>query len=313
MSLVLVVIGLLSGTFPIHWYDYLAILQGDQSLPAYTVVMDLRAPRVYNAFVTGGLLALAGVLMQVLLRNPLAEPYVLGVSGGASVVVLLLMLAGMSGIVLHAGAFAGAFSSMLLVFVLARGEGSWTPTRLLLTGVVLAAGWGAVITFLLSIAPEHNLRGMLFWLMGDLSYAHATWLTLLVLSIGLTLGLLQARSLNLLATGQLHAKTLGVAVERLQWQLFALASLLTAVAVMQAGSIGFIGLIVPHVLRLAGLHDHRYLLPASVMTGGGLLVVADALARSLFITVALPVGVITALLGVPVFLWLLRYHARQRP
>jgi iron complex transport system permease protein len=224
-----------------------------------------------------------------------------------------LMLAGMSGIVLHAGAFAGAFLSMLLVFVLARGAGSWTPTRLLLTGVVLAAGWGAVITFLLSIAPEHNLRGMLFWLMGDLSYAHATWLGMLVLLLGLTLGLLQARALNLLATGQLHAKTLGVEVERLQWQLFALASLLTAVAVMQAGSIGFIGLIVPHVLRLAGLHDHRYLLPASVTTGGGLLVVADALARSLFITVALPVGVITALLGVPVFLWLLRHHARQRP
>ncbi len=301
-----IALGLLSGSYHISATEYWTILHGQSESAAARVVFDLRLPRVLSGFTTGALLALAGVLMQVLLRNPLAEPYVLGISGGSSVAVLLCMLGGFTGISIHASAFGGALLSMLLVFALARGAGSWTPTRLLLTGVILASGWGAVITLILSAAPEHNLRGMLYWLMGDLSYAQGAGYTVLVLLIALVLSFLQARPLNLLSLGHLQAQTLGVAVVRLQWQLFVLASILTAVAVMQAGSIGFVGLIIPHLLRLAGLHDHRFLLPGAVLAGSSFLIVADTLSRSLFVNISLPVGVFTALLGVPIFLLLLR-------
>ena len=306
ICLLSITLGLLSGNYHIAATEYWSILLGQTDSAAARVVLDLRLPRVLNGFSTGALLALAGVLMQVLLRNPLAEPYVLGISGGASVAVLLCMLGGFTGISIHASAFSGALLSMLLVFALARGTGSWTPTRLLLTGVILASGWGATITLILSAAPEHNLRGMLYWLMGDLSYAQATGYSLPVLLVALLFSFLQARPLNLLSLGHLQAQTLGIAVARLQWQLFVLASILTAVAVMQAGSIGFVGLIIPHLLRLAGLHDHRFLLPGAVLAGGSFLIVADTLSRSLFVNISFPVGVFTALLGVPVFLLLLR-------
>jgi iron complex transport system permease protein len=312
VSLLSLAVSLLSGSYPISGHDYLAMLNGNIDTPAYFVLHDLRWPRAVTAFTTGGLLALAGVLMQVLLRNPLADPYVLGISGGASVFALFGMWLGLSATIVHLGAFAGALLSMLLVFALAHGRGVWTATRMLLTGVVLASGWGALISFVLSIAPEQNLRGMLFWLMGDLSYAQLSWPSLLILLGGLGLALLWARALNILAIGSVQAKTLGVPVERLHWQIFLLASLLTAVAVMQAGSIGFIGLIIPHLLRLAGLHDHRWLLPAAVAAGGSLLLLADTLTRSLYTQVSLPVGVFTALVGVPIFLYLMQRHESQR-
>jgi iron complex transport system permease protein len=285
--------------------EYLGVVEGQRHDLAWQVVHQLRLPRALQAFVTGGLLAAAGTLLQLLLRNPLAEPYVLGISGGASVFALLAMLAGFTGLVVPASAFVGALLSMLLVFGLARGRHSWTPTRLLLTGVVLATGWGAIISFILSIAPQGQLRSLLFWLMGDLSFAQQLWPGLLTLAIALVLMLYKARQLNVLAFGSTQAQTLGVEVTRVQWQIYVLASLMTAMAVVQAGSIGFVGLIVPHVLRLLGLRDHRFLLPGSVLAGGGLLVIADTLARSLFTDVVLPVGVLTAALGVPVFILLL--------
>ncbi len=270
-----------------------------------TVVWDLRLPRALSAFATGGLLALGGALMQVLLRNPLADPYILGVSGGASAAALLVLVLGLTGLWLPVGAFAGAMFSMLLVFGLSHGQGGWTPTRLLLTGVVVAAGWGALISLMLAISPEGPLRGMLFWLMGDLGYARSPWLGLAVLLLGLATTMPLARDLNVMARGELLAGSLGVAVKRLRYQLFFLASLLTAAAVTLAGSVGFVGLVVPHMLRLVGAHDHRALLPASVLLGGTLLVVADTGARTLIAPAQLPVGVITALVGVPLFLLLL--------
>lgn len=312
LSLICVLGSMLQGTYSISIDDYLAILRGQYDSPAAAVLLELRIPRVLTGFATGGLLALAGALMQVLLRNPLAEPYVLGISGGASVVTLLLMLIGASGLVLSLGAFSGALLSMLLVFTLARGAGSWTPSRLLLTGVILAAGWGAIITLILSIAPDAHLRGMLFWLMGDLAHAQSPLFALIILVLGLIISWMLSPALNLLAIGQQQAQSLGVNTTQLQWQLLVLTSLLTAVAIMQAGSIGFIGLIIPHLLRLSGLHDHRFLVPASIMAGGSLLVIADTLSRSLFVGVALPVGIFTAILGVPVFLWLLQRQAVQQ-
>jgi iron complex transport system permease protein len=273
---------------------------------ATQVLWELRLPRLLAAFLTGGLLALAGVLMQVLLRNPLADPYVLGISGGAATGALAAMLLGLGGLWFQGAAFGGALGTMLLVFALAHGRGSWTPARLLLTGVVVAAGWGAVIGLLLSLSPDGTLRGMLYWLMGDLSQARPTAWSGAVLLLGLLAGMALARPLNLLAGGELQAAALGVEVKRLRYGIYLLASLLAASAVTLAGSVGFIGLVTPHLVRLMGARDHRLLIPASLLLGGTLLTLADTLSRSLFAPQQLPVGVVTALLGVPLFLYLLQ-------
>ncbi len=279
---------------------------------AVDVVRGLRLPRALAAFACGGLLALAGALMQVLLRNPLADPYVLGISGGAAVGALAAMMLGVSAnIGLEAAAFTGALAAMWLVFGLAKGDGSWTQTRLLLTGVIVAAGCGAAVALMLSLAPEDRLRGMLFWLMGDASQAGDPLPALLTLAAGLAAALFFARELNLLARGPLLAATLGANVARLRLVLYFLASLLTAAAVTTVGSVGFIGLVVPHLARLALGNDQRLLLPAAALAGGALLTLADTLARSVIAPQQLPVGVLTALIGVPVFLFLLARAPRM--
>ena len=280
-------------------------INSNQQSIEHTIVWELRAPRAYTAFITGGLLALAGALMQVLLRNPLADPYILGVSGGASVAALFTMSLGLSSAWLSGSAFVGALISILLVFSLSHAKGNWNPTRLLLTGVVIAAGWGALINFILSTSPEKPLRGMLFWLMGDLSHTEADSMGFIILASALLITFVIARQLNILARGELQASVLGVSVKPLRISLFLLASILTAVAVTQAGSVGFIGLIVPHMLRLISGSDHRLLLPASVLLGGSLLLISDTLARTIIAPQQLPVGVITAFIGVPFFLYLL--------
>ena len=303
---------LASGSVAVSWQELLAIFSnadGGNGL-AEQVVMELRWPRAAAAFTTGALLALAGGLMQVLLRNPLADPYVLGVSGGAATGALLAMLAGLGSLWLHSAAFSGALLSMLLVFGLSHGSGSWTTSRLLLTGIVIAAGWGAAIGLLLALSPEQGLRGMLFWLMGDLSNTPFPTGSFPVLLVGLIAAVAIGRSLNILAHGERTAGALGINVRTLRRFIYLLASLLTATAVTLAGSIGFVGLIVPHMLRLLGLRDHRLLLPAAVLLGGSLLVVADTLARTLLSPRQLPVGILTALVGVPVFLMLL-HHSRN--
>ncbi len=275
-----------------------------------TVVLDLRLPRAVAAFATGGLLALSGALLQVLLRNPLADPYVLGVSGGAAVAALGAMALGGGVAWLPLWAFGGAVAATALVLVLARGPGAWSPQRMLLTGVVLASGWGAIISFILALSPDAGLRGMLFWLLGDLGGRQHPWPALAILIVATGALLPAARSLNLLGRGALQARALGVAAGALQMGVFLTASLLTAIAVSVAGPVGFVGLIVPHALRLVGATDHRVLLPAAALAGGSLLLLADTLARSLLAPVQLPVGVLTAFLGVPTFLLLLRRGAR---
>ena len=189
-----------------------AFLSSEHSI-AHTLVWELRAPRAYVAFITGAMLSLAGVLMQVLLRNPLADPYILGVSGGASVAALSAMFLGLSAGWLSISAFGGALISILLVFSLAHGQGSWQPTRLLLTGVVIAAGWGAMINFILSISPDKPLKSMLFWIMGDISGSSAHISSLLVLIVGGGICFVIARQLNILARGELQAGALGVSVK----------------------------------------------------------------------------------------------------
>jgi len=277
----------------------------DDSLVS-TVVLELRLPRTVVGFMVGAMLALAGALMQVLLRNPLAEPYVLGVSGGASAAVLIAMLSGLSGFWISGSAFIGAMISMLLVFGLAHGKGDWSPARLLLTGIVIAAGWGAVISLILSITQGTQLRGMLFWLMGDLSYALYSHWALMVLIVCLLISLMISRNLNVLARGELQAATLGVSPKTVRYLVYFLASLLAATAVTLAGNVGFVGLIVPHAIRLMVGSDHRILLPAAFLLGGCLVMLADCLARTVIAPQQLPVGVLTAIIGIPVFLVLLR-------
>jgi len=305
IALVATVLALAIGSVTIPPSELWAVIQGKGSMLHSTLLWELRLPRTLAAFATGGLLAVAGALMQVLLRNPLADPYVLGLSGGAAVGALLAMLSGMGALLISGSAFAGAMLATVLVFGLAHGTGSWTASRLLLTGVVVAAGWGAVITLILALTPSYKLPGMLYWLMGDVSYARTPWPALLVLALAIAVIMPLARNLNVLARGSMQAAALGVSVRPLEWTIYLLASLLTATAVTTAGSIGFVGLIVPHMLRLVLGNDQRIILPASALAGGILLVLADTLARTVIAPEQLPVGVITALLGVPTFLYLL--------
>lgn len=274
-----------------------------------TLVRELRLPRALSAFAIGGLLALAGALMQILLRNPLADPYVLGVSGGAATFALLVLAAGLGGAWVHGGAFAGALTATLLVFALAHGTGAWTPLRLLLTGVVVAAGFGAAVSLILALGPDSSLRGMLFWLMGDLSFAREPLPLLGLLAVATACGMLTGRHLNVLARGEARAETLGVAVRPLRIGIYVTGSLLTAIAVATAGSIGFVGLVVPHLVRRLVGPDHRLLMPAAALAGGTLLLLADTAARTLAAPRQLPVGALTAAIGVPLFLVLMR---RQR-
>lgn len=297
------------GSSSLGFEDTLRVLTGSGTELQQTLILELRLPRTLSAFATGGLLAVAGALMQVLLRNPLADPYVLGLSGGAAVGALLAMLAGAAGYLVSGSAFAGAMLATLMVFGLAHGSGSWTPSRLLLTGVVVAAGWGAIITLILSMTPGSRLPGMLYWLMGDLSRAANPWPGLVILLLVCLVVFPLGRTLNVLARGSLQAAALGVSVRPLEWSIYLMASLLTAAAVTIAGSVGFVGLVVPHMLRLVLGNDQRLILPACALAGGTLLVLADTLARVVIAPEQLPVGVITALIGVPTFLYLL-YRSR---
>ncbi len=258
------------------------------------------------AFACGGLLALAGVLMQTLFRNPLAEPYLLGASGGAGLAALLGMAAGLAWPWVSLAAFGGSLGALLLAAALGGHMLARDHTPLLLAGVMLAAGFGALISLVLSVAPAERLPGMLFFLMGDLAWANRPgllWTALLLASLA-AFGL--ARRLDVLQLAPQKAASLGVPVAPTRWLLFALAGACTSLVVAQAGSIGFVGLMVPHALRRLGLVSHRVLLPAAALAGGSLLVLADALARTVLDPRELPVGVLTALIGVPVMLWLLR-------
>lgn len=278
-------------------------------------LLELRAGRALMAFVTGGALALAGVMMQALLRNPLADPYVLGISAGASVGALFALLMMCAAAIVDAAALGGAVTVALVLYLLARrdmrsgtaAEGG--TSMLLLTGTILASASMALVTLMLSIAPEGRLRSMVFWMIGDLAGAPLRVLPWIVLGAALAYALRNARALNMLALHAEAAVTLGVRVGAVRKGLFFVSALLTASAVTSAGAIGFIGLIVPHACRFAFGPDHRVLVPAAVLGGGSLLVLCDTVARTVVAPTQLPVGAITALIGAPVFLYQLhRLH-----
>ncbi len=304
--IVMVLIAISTGSVAMELSSLLQILRGagvDETQRA--IVFDLRLPRIAAAGFVGAGLALAGVQMQVLIRNPLADPYILGISGGAAVAALMAIIFDLGGQATGGCAAIGALVSMSLVLFLGRGAGPWSSTRLLLTGVVVSAGWGAVISLLLAIGPTEKLRGMLFWLMGDFSSARAGTPLILIVVGGLIVSLLLSRRMNVLAVGRQQAAVLGLEVDRLRLLLYLIASLLTAAAVVVAGSVGFVGLIVPHLMRLIGGADHRWVIPSSFIAGACLMIFADTLARSVIAPQQLPVGVLTAFVGVPVFLYLL--------
>lgn len=297
--------GLCFGSVPLPLTEIVQSLVTPGNDSASQIIWQLRLPRVLSAFACGGLLAIAGALLQVLLRNPLADPYILGVSGGAAVGALTAMMLGWGPVLVNMTSLTGALTIMAIVFGLSFRAGNWNLYRLLLIGVVLSVGCTAVTTLILTLAPASDVKGMLFWLMGDISRAETptpAWLTLLVVAI---VSMLISGLLNVLNIGQMKAQSLGVAVLPLQVGIYFMASLATVAALMQAGAIGFIGLLTPHAIRLLGVSDYRWLLPLVILLGGSFLTLADTLARTAWAPQQLPVGVLIALLGVPALLFLL--------
>ena len=282
----------------------LAALRGVGDPIASTVLFDLRLPRALTAFGVGAALALAGVLLQALFRNPLADPFVIGVSGGAAVGGLLAMAAGAGWLAVQSSAALGAFAAVLIVAALsARAE----PSKLLLTGVIVASTCGAVVTLVLASSVDDQLRGMLFWLAGDLSFARSPVAGLTASAVAVVGAWLFAKPLNVMSSGELRARSAGLDLAAWRWAVFAFAALLSATAVVSAGTIGFVGLVAPHITRLMfRTADHRIVAPASALLGGTLLAAADLVARLAIEPRQLPVGGIMALIGAPIFLLLMR-------
>ncbi len=269
------------------------------------ILWELRLPRALAAFACGGLLALAGVLLQALLRNALADSYILGVSGGASLGSLGAIALGAGLALTNAAALIGAIAAIAIVFGVTFRGGQWNVYRLLLSGVVLSAGFAALTSLILVAAPSAQMKGMLFWLMGDLSYAESPLVACVLLVVLTFAAVALAARLDILGLGDAKARSLGVNVGSLQLMVFFGAALATVAAVMLGGSIGFVGLMMPHAVRLMGVTRHRLLLPVSVLAGGCFLTLADTCARTLWAPQQLPVGIFTALIGVPCMLILL--------
>jgi iron complex transport system permease protein len=306
LALLVFMLSISFGSLSIPLKDVLqALLTADNSINS-RIIWQLRLPHAVFAFIVGGLLALAGALMQALLRNPLADPYVLGTSGGAATGVLLAFLFSLNSSLHPLAALVGALISTLLLVTFSGISSGLKQNKLLLTGIVLTTGWGALITFILTVAPLEQIPGMLFWLIGDLNENEILLVPALTLFLSLMFVMFFTKTLDILLLGDIYATSLGVNVTQSRLLLLGIAIVTTSIAVTWAGPIGFIGLVTPHIVRLIAGSTHRMLLPASVLLGGSLLMGADILARTLIGPRQIPVGVFTALLGVPVFLFLIR-------
>jgi iron complex transport system permease protein len=315
LLLAVVTFGVAAGPSALTLGEIAAVLQGDDApAAAADIVLRVRLPRVLLAMLVGAALAVAGVLFQALLRNPLADPFVLGVSGGAALGAILVLSVG-SAFGLGYGAvppaaFAGSVAATVLLYAIAGVRGRVSATNLLLTGVVFNAFASAAIVFLASLSGLTESANIFLWLIGSLSASRADvapWIGLF-LAAGLACALPLARSLNLLTLGDESARQLGVDVVASRRVLLLATSLMVGAAVSAAGLIGFVGLIIPHLLRLMLGPDHRLLVPAAALGGAAFLVLCDTLARTLLDGRELPVGAITAVLGGPLFLYLLRRH-----
>jgi len=274
-----------------------------------TILFDIRLPRIILGAVTGAALSVAGAMLQALLRNPLAEPYVLGISSGAAAGALVALIAlPMVALAQPLAAFVGAMLTMSLIYLMSRTKAGVSTERLVLAGVIMASFIWSAIASLLAIVHDPSLRGITFWLHGDLSSGGHGLLGIVSLAVlgAVVTGTLQARSLNVLMVGEEDALILGVHVERVKTFSYVLASLLTGLVVAVSGSVGYVGLIVPHVVRLGWGSDNRLVIPAAALVGGMFVVLADVVARTAIAPRELPVGAVTALVGAPVFIYLLR-------
>lgn len=321
LLLACVVVALKLGAVPVSVTDLVLdlgrILVGrSNELPSEyrLIVFDLRLPRIVLAILVGAALSVAGASYQALLRNPLADPYVLGVSSGAAVgSILALIFAPRIEFATPIGAFLGAGATILGVYFLGRREGHLDTTTLLLGGVICMSFFSAIIIFLMTTLAGRDLRGVTFWLMGDLSTpvsATMHWIFAVGLLVGIGAIYSTSADLNLLIMGEREAIHLGVEVTRVKLVVYVCASLLTALAVSASGAIGYVGLLVPHVVRMIFGSDFRLLIPASALCGAIAVVVADTLARTIIPPTELPVGALTALAGAPVFIYLLRRGLR---
>ena len=310
LAVAALLLGVALGAAPIGPRQLLLGLVGRGDPTALAILWSLRLPRVALGFVVGGVLAVAGASLQALVRNPLADPYLLGLSGGAGLGAVLAFAAGVtSAWAVPAAAFVGALAAMGVVYRLALvADGGLDSRVLLLAGVVVGAFCGALVAGVLAVSEGAQVKSATLWLMGGLG--GVAWPGVLALAAyaapAVVVLLAEARALNLLALGEEPAQHLGADVARTKRRVYVAASLLAAASVAAAGMIGFVGLVVPHVVRLVRGHDHRVLLPAAFVLGGSFLVLADTLARTVFAPLELPVGVVTAVVGVPFFVGLLR-------
>ncbi|MCA9499740.1 MAG: iron ABC transporter permease [Nitrospirales bacterium] len=305
------------------WSILLGVLMGNgpvtiETDPVSVILLQVRLPRLILAFFVGGSLAMVGVALQALLRNPLADPFIIGISSGAALGAAIAILFGVgisvwSVSALPVCAFAGALLSLLILYRISSAGTGFSIYTLLLAGVVLNAIFSAFIMFLTSVADPNRAFGMYAWLMGSLTGPNFSTLGILSLYLGLGLIVLgtQAQSLNLLTLGEETARSLGVEVERVKQSVFVASALLTGAVVSFSGMIGFVGLIVPHAVRLVLCADHRLLLPVAGFVGGIFLMLADTVARTVLSPGEFPVGVVTALVGGPVFLFLLTNRNRR--
>ena len=317
---VVVVISLRMGAFPISIRDIVATLfKGaigrKDTIPSEfsLVVFGLRLPRIALGILVGASLATAGASFQALLRNPLADPYVLGVSSGAALgAIVSLIVAPFTPGAIQIAAFAGAAATIAAVYFLGRRGGQLDSATLLLAGIVSASFLSAVIMFLMTTLSGRDLRGMAFWLMGDLSSAPRVDLRWLYLLLIIAVGSIYTTSsdLNLILTGEQEARHLGVNVNRVKLVVYVSASILTGLAVSVSGAIGYVGLLVPHVMRMLFGTDYRLLIPTSAIGGAIIIVLADLLARTIVAPTELPVGAMTAIAGAPVFIYLMRRRVR---
>ena len=292
-------------------------VRGAQALSVAATVLTLRLPRALTAMAVGGLLALSGALLQSLLRNPLADPYVLGVSGGASCAAIVAIALGAGAAAIALFAAGGALVAMLLLFLLAHRAlfardaplEQGRDTAILLTGVMIASLCAATLSLVLTLAPDGRLRTMVFWLLGDLGGAVSIGLAtgaVFAWVLLLSLASRDASALNLMLGGELQAYTQGVATVQLRRRLIALTAVATGLAVALAGAVGFVGFVAPHLVRYFVGTNQRVVLPAASLLGAILVLLADTIGRSIAAPLQLPVGALTALVGVPVFLWQLR-------
>jgi iron complex transport system permease protein len=274
-----------------------------------TIILSLRIPRTLLAGLVGAGLSVSGATFQALLRNPLADPYILGVSSGAAVGAIIAILMGLStSFTTPLFSFAGALLTVIAVLYFGKQDGKIHPNTLLLTGVIIGSFLSALIMFFISLSQREELHTIIFWLMGDFSFSNpqAIFVILPYILLGTFFLYLRSRHLNLILSGEENAVQLGVDVEKLKWTAYLLASLITAASVSVCGLIGFVGLIIPHSVRLIFGTDHRLLIPSAALIGASFLIASDTLARTLLAPIELPVGVITAAFGAPFFIYLLR-------